>query len=34
MFGITRAPEPQMDTTVVGALGVLSRKNTQHIFTN
>jgi hypothetical protein len=25
MFGITRAPEPQMDTMVVGALGVLNR---------
>jgi hypothetical protein len=28
MFGIKRAPEPQTDTGVVGALGVISRKNT------
>ena len=33
MFGITRALKPQTDTVVVGALSVLSRKNTERIIT-
>ena len=34
MFDIARAPEPQMDAAVVGALHVFSRKNTKSAITD